>query len=135
MADSPDDIPGDDPVDVFDVVLAGVDLEQEGSWIMDSGCSKHVSGNPDAFSPLHLANSPAMVQTAGNQFLPVEGKGSVNLDSTGEIKINDVYFVPGLAFNMLSVGSITNMGLVVVFDDHQCLIYQGQNSRPRDSRF
>jgi hypothetical protein len=68
-----------------------------------------------------------MVQTARNQFLLVEGKGSVHLDSTGEIKINDVYFVPSLAFNLLSVGSITDMGLVVVFDHQQCLIYQGPN--------
>jgi hypothetical protein len=127
MADSPDPTSDGDPVDVFDVALAGIDLEQEGSWIMDSGCSKHVSGTPDAFSSLQIQPSLAMVQTAGNQYLPVEGKGTVNLDSSGEINISDVYYVPGLAFNLLLVGSITDMGLTVVFDDLQCLIYQGPN--------
>lgn len=31
----------------------------------------------------------------------------------------------GLAFNVLSIGSIANMGLILIFDDKKCLIYQG----------
>ena len=85
---------------------------------MDYECSKYISGQSNVFFSLDIQHSPIMVQIEGNQFLPVEGKGSIHLDSAGEIKINDMYFVPSLAFNLLSIWSITNMGLIVVFD-HQ----------------
>jgi hypothetical protein len=115
----------DEPIETFDAALGGVGLDQDSSWILDSGCSRHVSGNPEAFNSLDFHRSPAMVQTAGNQLLPIEGKGSVNLGNNSEIKIDDVYFVPGLSFNLLSVGSITDMGLTLVFDDQGCIVYKG----------
>jgi hypothetical protein len=33
--------------------------------------------------------------------------------------------VPNLAFNLFSVGSIVDIGLILVFDDKECLVYQG----------
>jgi hypothetical protein len=68
-----------------------------------------------------------MVQTTRHYFFLIEGKGIVNFGSQGEIKINNVYFVHGLAFNLLSLRSIANKGLILMFDDKECLIYQGPN--------
>ena len=65
-----------------------------------------------------------MVQTVGNQLLLVEGKGNVQLNSQAEININEVYFVLGLSFNLLSVGSIVDMRYTLVFDFKGCTIYQ-----------
>jgi hypothetical protein len=33
--------------------------------------------------------------------------------------------VPSLAFNLLSVGSMADLGFTLVFDDTQCIVYQG----------
>ena len=67
-----------------------------------------------------------MVQTAGNQLLPIEGKDNVQLNSEAEININEVYFVPRLSFSLLSAGSIVDMEYTLVFDDKECTIYQDQ---------
>ena len=75
-----------------------------------------------------------MVQAVGNQLLPIEGKGNVNLTSEGEINMNEVYFVPGLSFNLLSAGSITNMGFILVFGNKGCTIYQDKKIVGRDVR-
>jgi hypothetical protein len=66
-----------------------------------------------------------MVQTTRHYCFLIEGKGIVNFGSQGEIKINNVPFVHGLAFNSLSLGSIVKMGLILMFEDKECLIYQG----------
>ncbi len=58
------------------------------------------------------------MRTAGGHVLPVEGTGTVSLSTSGEIKMNDVYFVPGLTYSLLSVGCIADKGFVLVFDDY-----------------
>jgi hypothetical protein len=124
----------EEPYEVFDAAIGALDLAEEPSWILDSGCSRHISGNPEAFTSIDMHESPAVVQTASNQLLPVEGKGSVKLGNHAEININDVYFVPGLAFNLLSVGSIADMGFTLVFDDTECVVYQGKKVMGRGIR-
>jgi len=93
------------------------------------GCSCHVSMDPNVFFSLNVQHIPiiTMVQTSRIQILPVEGKYTIIFGSQGEININDVYFVSKLAFNLLLVRSITNMGLVFKFDDKECVTYQGPN--------
>ena len=92
---------------LFEIALSGLDLENEDSWIIDSGAAKHVTGNRDMITNLDQQSfGSAHVRTAGGQVLPVEGTGIVNLSTSGEIKMNDVYFVPGLTHSLLSVGRI-----------------------------
>jgi hypothetical protein len=118
-----------DPINIFDVALSGLDLEQNGSWIMDLGCSYHVSMDPNVFFSLNVQHILVitMVQTSRNQIFPIESKYTINFGSQGEININDVYFVSKFAFNLLSIGSITNMGLILKFNDKKCVVYQGPN--------
>jgi len=118
-----------DPINIFDVALSGLDLEQNGSWIMDLGCSCHVSMDVNVFFSLNVQCILfiTMVQTSRNQILLIEGKCIINFGSQGEIDINDVYFMSKLAFNLLSRGSIIDMGLILKFDDKRCVIYQGPN--------
>lgn len=102
-------------VDVFEVALAGLDLGKE-EWLVDSGASRHVNGDRSVFSTLDLTPGTSSVQTAGNENLTVQGTGSVNLGPSGEINISDVYYVPGLTRNLLSIGKIADAGYVLVFD-------------------
>jgi hypothetical protein len=63
---------------------------------------------------------------AGGQLLLVEGKGFVSLSTTGEININDRYFVPGLIYNFILVGCLADNGFVLVFDNQQCLVFKAR---------
>ena len=49
------------PTVVFDVGLTSLDLAQEDSWILDSGFSKHITGNLDLFTNLELHPAQAIV--------------------------------------------------------------------------
>jgi hypothetical protein len=67
-----------DPVDVFDAALNRLNLKKNTSWIMDLGCSLHVSRNCGIFSTLVVQHNQAVIQIVGNQLLSIEGKGIVN---------------------------------------------------------
>jgi len=104
--------------------LSGLDLENEDSWIIDSGAAKHVTGNRDMITNLDQQSfGSANVRTVGSQVLPMEGTGTVSLSTSDEIKMNDVYFVLGLTYSFLSVGCIADKGFVLVFDDNECLVF------------
>ena len=123
VGESSDSYWSSNPTDVFNIGLTSLDLAQENSWILDFGCSKHITGNPDLFSNLEPHPTQAVVQMAGNQLLPVDRKENVRLNLEAEININEVYFVPGLSFNLISVGSIADMEYILVFDDKSYTIY------------
>ena len=71
------------PTVVFDVGLSTLDLAHEEIWILDSGCSKHITGNSNLFTNLEPQTTHAMVQTTRNQLLHVERKGNVRSDNWG----------------------------------------------------
>ena len=62
------------------------------------------------------------------------GIGSVNLQMVlpaGKFRnctLNDVLYVPDLAFNLLSVVKITNAGKKVVFSESSCEIFNNDDS-------
>ena len=57
--------------------------------------------------------------------MPVDSKGTVRLSPSSEIKMNDVYFVVGLAYNLMSVRCITDKGYTLVFDNKGCFVFKG----------
>jgi len=85
--------------------------KQSDIWYLDSGCSNHMLGNIEIFS--NLDESVKSEVTLGtNSKVSVMGKGRVNiLTKKGEKKyISDVYFVPGLKHNLMSVGQLMQKG-------------------------
>ena len=93
-----------------------------GDWYIDSGASKHVTGQREALSRLGPGNR-SRVSTAGGEILHVEGKGIVEIPTTsGAIKFESVLYVPGITKNLLSVGSITDSKRMVLFDSKRVWI-------------
>ncbi|KAJ1388134.1 gag-polypeptide of LTR copia-type [Sesbania bispinosa] len=85
-------------------------------WILDSGCSHHVIGNSQVFSEVHPHNGDRVIVTADNTTHHVEKEGTFKINaSSGEVKLSDVYHVPGLKKNLISVSQITNSGKYVLF--------------------
>jgi hypothetical protein len=71
----------------FEVALSSLDLGKE-EWLVDSGASKHVTGDRNVFSNLELnPGAGASIQMVGNERLHVQGSGTVNLGSASEINI------------------------------------------------
>ncbi|KAK4415819.1 hypothetical protein Salat_2689300 [Sesamum alatum] len=85
-------------------------------WIIDSRCSHHVSGDDTLFSELRQHNEKRVIVTTDNSTYPVAKEGFVKIDTDEtSIKLDDVYHVPALKKNLISVSQITNSGKYVMF--------------------
>nr|GEZ33915.1 hypothetical protein [Tanacetum cinerariifolium] len=91
-------------------------------WYIDSGCSNHMTGNKDVFSQLDVLIQKE-VRFGDNKSLKVYGIGTVVVKGNGwEKQIPDVYFVPGLKYNLISVGQLINKDYTLVFSHGICEI-------------
>jgi hypothetical protein len=93
------------------------------AWFLDSGCSNHMCGYRGMFSYLD-ENFQHSVKLGNNSRMAVVGKGRVKLLING-IKhvVNDVYYVPELKNNLLSIGQLQERGLVILIKNGVCKIY------------
>lgn len=78
---------------------------KEKEWIINSGASKHFSGDHEKFTSLERSPEQQSVAKADGRTYSVKGKGDVHyLDSNDEIKLRNVLYDPGLTQNLLLVG-------------------------------
>jgi hypothetical protein len=87
-------------------------------WVIDSGCSRHMTFLRDAFTDYTLLDSPVPVETAsGTEILGV-GVGSVvlNIDIEGQarkVRLTDVLHVPSVAGSLISVSQLEDRGITI----------------------
>nr|GFA44334.1 integrase, catalytic region, zinc finger, CCHC-type, peptidase aspartic, catalytic [Tanacetum cinerariifolium] len=80
-------------------------------WIIDSGCSKHMTGNR-ALLTNFVEKFLGTVRFGNNDFAVIAGYGDVVI---GSMTIKKVYYVEGLRHNLFSVGQFCYKGLEVAF--------------------
>jgi len=73
----------------------------ENKWIMDSGCSRHMTGNDKWFSNLTPTRSKEYIVFGDNGKGKVRGVGLVRVFDS--FTLREVALVSNLAFNLLSV--------------------------------
>jgi len=106
-------------------------IEHQGSsieevWFLDSGCSNHMSGNEEWFTDLNK-NFKNTVKLGNDSRLTVTGKGNVRMKVNGVTQvITDVYYVPELKSNLLSVGQIQEKGLTILIKDNVCKVFHSR---------
>ena len=78
--------------------LSGSVSPGEDTWIIDSGASKHMTGQRDILSSLTEKNFPQKVTLGDDYQYPVKGVGesTYKLDLGTPMKMKDVLYVPGL---------------------------------------
>ena len=93
------------------------DNQKEEAWYLDSGCSNHMCGDKMWFSTLDESFHHS-VKLGNNSQLKVLGKGDVSLQLGGRTHtISDVYFVPELRSNLLSIGQLQEKGCEILIKD------------------
>nr|GEU37123.1 integrase, catalytic region, zinc finger, CCHC-type, peptidase aspartic, catalytic [Tanacetum cinerariifolium] len=80
-------------------------------WIIDSGCSKHMTGNR-ALLTNFVEKFLGTVRFGNNDFAVIAGYGDVVF---GSMTIKKVYYVEGLGHNLFSVGQFCDKDLEVAF--------------------
>nr|GFA61036.1 retrovirus-related Pol polyprotein from transposon TNT 1-94 [Tanacetum cinerariifolium] len=87
-------------------------------WIIDSGCSKHMTGNR-ALLTKFVEKFLGTVRFGNNDFAMIAGYGDVII---GSITTKKVYYVEGLGHNLFSVGQFCDKGLEVSFQKSTCFV-------------
>nr|GEU87021.1 integrase, catalytic region, zinc finger, CCHC-type, peptidase aspartic, catalytic [Tanacetum cinerariifolium] len=87
-------------------------------WIIDSGCSKHMTGNR-ALLTNFVEKFLGTVRFGNNDFAMIDSYGDVVIES---MTIKKVYYVEGLGHNLFSIGQICDKGLEVAFRKSSCFV-------------
>ncbi|GMI78607.1 hypothetical protein HRI_001530000 [Hibiscus trionum] len=109
------------------VATCFVSSESNESWLIDSGCTNHMTHDKELFRDLKPTNI-TKIRIGNGEYISVKGKGTVAITSCSGTKlIHDVLFVPKIQQNLLSVGQLIERGFKVVFEDKYCLIKDAAN--------
>ncbi len=93
-------------------------------WILDSGASENMTGERAWFDSIQIMGSTVRIATAGGASLAPHSCGSVQLaNHKGErVVLGRVLYVPGLAFNLLSVSRLVSIGASIEFAGSLCKV-------------
>jgi hypothetical protein len=97
-------------------------IESSESWLIDNGCTNHMTHDKDLFRELRSSNT-SKVRIGNGEYITVEGKGTIAISTCSGTKfISDALYVPEIDQNLFSVGQLIEKGYKVVFEDKSCLI-------------
>ncbi|GKB96386.1 hypothetical protein Tco_0982523, partial [Tanacetum coccineum] len=87
-------------------------------WYLDSGCSKHMTGDRSQLT--NFVNKFLGTVKFGNDHVAkILGYGDYQIRN---VTISRVYYVEGLGYNLFSVGQFCDSNLKVAFRQHTCFI-------------
>jgi hypothetical protein len=97
-------------------------------WLIDSGASTHVTRDKNLLTSVQeVAPGHSNIRTAGGKIFPISRQGIAQLKRNKAVK--QVFYIPELRNNLLSVGKLTNLGYMVVFGPRRCFILDRHNSK------
>jgi hypothetical protein len=85
----------------------------EDTWLIDSGCSRHMTGNKKWFPSLTPLSHKEYVTFGDDKEGKVLGIGVINVNNC--FTLNDVALVDRLRYNLLSVSQLCDADLSVLF--------------------
>ena len=98
--------------------LVALKVQDKGDlWYVDSGCSKHMTGDKDTL--LNLKEHKGKVTFGDNASGNILGKGSVNV---GKANAKNVLLVENMKPSLLSVSQTYDQGHIFIFDSKKCEI-------------
>ncbi|KAH6831338.1 hypothetical protein C2S53_010991 [Perilla frutescens var. hirtella] len=102
-------------------------INYEKDWIVDSGCSNHMTGDKEKLQDTKEYRGGQIVVTADNSKLPIAHIGKTLITprfSPSQVQLQDVYHVPGMKKNLLSVAQMTDTGKYLLFGPKDVKVYQ-----------
>jgi len=94
-------------------------------WYLDSGCSKHMTG--EASQLINLKWKPTGFITYGdNNRVRILGVG--NIGSQNKVIIKDMLLIEGLKQSLLSISQLCDRGCKITFEPKQCIIADSEST-------
>ncbi|GJU65224.1 ribonuclease H-like domain-containing protein [Tanacetum coccineum] len=117
------------PINPNGASLSNSQLNDKG--FVDSGCSRHMSGNIAHLSDFKDFDGGYVTFGGGANGGRITGKGTIKTD---KLDFEDVYFVKELKFNLFSVSQMCDKKNYVVFTDSECLVLSPNFKLPDDNQ-
>jgi len=89
-------------------------------WYLDSGCSKHMTGDKTLLKEVQMGKGGRITYEDGSQS-KVIGKGIIDIPGLGTSQ--EALYVKGLKANLLSISQFCDSDLVVQFSKKECNIF------------
>eukprot|EP00253_Pinus_taeda_P001867 PITA_01867 len=86
---------------------------QENEWYIDSGCSKHMTGDKEKLESYTSLEKGKKVSFGNDTPTAIKGKGIAQLKE--KVKAGNILYVDGLKHNLLSVSQMCDNGTEVIF--------------------
>ncbi|KAG7552453.1 Integrase catalytic core [Arabidopsis thaliana x Arabidopsis arenosa] len=98
--------------------------EDDKIWYLDNGASNHMTGNRSYFAKLDETVT-GKVRFGDDSKIDIKGKGSILfVTKNGDRKVlADVYFIPDLKSNIISLGQATESGCDVRMKENYLMLY------------
>jgi hypothetical protein len=95
------------------------------TWLIDSGASKHMTGQKNTLSKLIVKDSTQKVSLGDDYQYPIKGMGEATckFDSGTPMRMKDVLYVPSLKKNLLSISFLDKKSFRVAFIDGEVLMW------------
>ena len=95
--------------------LSPIGRREKGVWLLDSGCSIHMTFDRTAFRKLKPLEREVDILVGNNVFITAEGQGDIPLDTPqGPILLKDVLLVPELSSNLVSYTRLMQRGCTII---------------------
>ncbi|GJR51840.1 putative ribonuclease H-like domain-containing protein [Tanacetum coccineum] len=104
--------------------------QQDDTGLVDSGCSRHMTGNIAYLSNFKEFDRGYVTFGGGTHGGRISSKGTLKIDS---LDFEDVYFVIELKFNLFSVSQMCDKKNYVFFTDTGCLVLSPNFKLPDES--
>ncbi|XP_037491091.1 uncharacterized protein LOC119369164 [Jatropha curcas] len=105
-----------------EIKKCGVSIEAKEAWLVDSGCTNHMTPNSVNFDSLDTTYS-SKVRLGDGRLVDAKGKGDVIVQTPSGTKlVSDVLYVPELYQSLFSVGQLLDKNYSLLFKDKTCEI-------------
>lgn len=108
-------------------------LKVSNVWYFDNGAINHMSGRRSKFKDLN-EQVTGQVKFGDGSMMNIKGRGSLlfRCKNGEEKELKNVYFIPSMCNNIISIGQLSEKGNNDVFNGDFVWIYDNQG-RPHES--
>jgi hypothetical protein len=96
------------------------------SWVLDSGCTNHMTGEKDMFTSFQPSHDQSGNIVFGDNGKEVLGLGKIAISNDNSI--SNVLHVNSLKYNLLFVSQLCEMGYNCLFTDKGVEVYKREDS-------
>ncbi|KAI3685494.1 hypothetical protein L6452_34742 [Arctium lappa] len=100
-------------------IIGNQQLKGKSIWHVDSGCSRHMTGNMSCLQDFKHINGGHVAFGDNLTGGKISGKGNV---TKGKMTFEDVYYVDQLKYNLLSVSQVCDKQHSILFTNIECMI-------------